>query len=254
MEIKSEISQILTGEEIEALRFAQQIYGAKAKLAVSEFAEVLELDEETRSQIVGNVTLKLEGMDFEERRNVAESFTELTQQLGHSASSAVTVVPNYASNGHNPESNGKINHDDIPQPAPINTLDQEHPQEKIEELNNNQIKWLVELADEENFEAIASLTPSQMQEFARKLGDKYRTFKLRGLGSKPETRNQRISEMTKLLSGKTIMEIAKEDALFVHNLRQNLYNMANTLHRELSQEEIKNLIPRDTDPDAPRKY
>jgi hypothetical protein len=84
--------KVLTPVEEESVRFAQELYGAHAKLAGAEVLDVLEVEPEARARVIGAIGIKLEELDFEARRQVWLKFKELAAILGGTA-----VMPNLSS-------------------------------------------------------------------------------------------------------------------------------------------------------------
>lgn len=84
--------QLLTQRELDSIRLAQDVYGARAKEGALALSEALGFDEVARDRFIGAVAVGLEGLDFEERRTIALRFQELSDAFGSTAVKAVSSV------------------------------------------------------------------------------------------------------------------------------------------------------------------
>ncbi len=84
---------MLSKQEIDAFRYAEDLYLGDAKLAVAEFAGAVGLDEEVTVQLVEAVAAQLEDQGYETRRSLAQGFQELAKTIGKQGLEGVGTTP-----------------------------------------------------------------------------------------------------------------------------------------------------------------
>ena len=237
----SRIKSILSDQEIESLRLAQDLYGAKAKEAADSLADTLELDENARNQLIGGVALKLDRLDFEERRKIALGFQELAISLGDTAvreSSRSDTVLDLIVSGEAPP---------LETPERSETSSEEDDRQDIPNpLNRQQRSWLSHLYDEDDINKIELLSLDQRKEFVDALTSDYRSLKITRLS--PEAKKARSDQLIKLLMGNaSYRKIANDLGIQDRTFRAGMDNMAKGIKKRMPLKELKSLIPSHTE-------
>ena len=209
---------ILSAQEVAALDFAQQLYGGQAKLAAQELAETAGLGEPAKEQLIGGVALKLESLDFEQRRAVALRLREAAAVLGGSAvegaSDPALVAPTV--------------------PATAEST-------RREPLAKRQRTWLLRILDEESVDSIDALSAAERLDFTARLGESYQALKVPRLS--PEAKMKRADQLAAFMDGQSYEEIGTLADSNGHAITMGLRNMARTIADRMPREEIAALIP-----------
>lgn len=234
---------ILSPEELDALRFAQDLYGAQAKQAAEELANVLKLDEATRDQLIGSVALKLDGLNFEERRDLVFSFRSLSAQLGGVA----TIGAGYVE----AESNGQGSQSESATATP--TLDEESERDAsaapraetdtpAPAFAKYQRSWLGRLYDEENIDRIEALSLEERAEFFANLTAYYQQLSITRLNSNAKAK--RSDQLVALMvDGKSYSELAEEAGVSHAGVRLGITKMAESIAKRSNPDQLQALIP-----------
>jgi len=216
------VEEILTPTEVAAIQAAQDLYGAEAKLAAGELAVTLDINDQAREQLVGGVALHLEGLNFEERRQVALGFRDLACKLG---GKAVRGEPNHGT------------------PHLVPPLDGRHEVRTVQSapLTDRQREWFSRLLGEENVGLVAELPMHPRLEFAANLGEMYQGLAINRLS--PADKERRAQQMTAFIGGKSLEEIAADTQSSVEALRLGLKKMTDSIRLRKPLEDILGLLP-----------
>ncbi len=237
-------ASILSPEELDALRFAQDLYGAQAKQAAEELANVLEeLDETGRDQLIGSVALRLDGLNFEERRNLVFSIRSLSEQLGGVATIGAGYVE-VGSNGQGPQSEPAATTPAVategesdPSAAPQNETGTPAPA-----FAKYQRSWLRRLYEEENMEQIEALSLEERAEFFANLTAYYQQLSIPRLNSNAKAK--RSDQLVALMvDGKSYSELAEEAGVSHAGVRLGITKMAESITKRSNPDQLQALIP-----------
>lgn len=250
------VSGVLTQQELESIQLAQDIYGGRAKEAAAELASTLGLDENAKKQLVGGVALHLHGLDFEERRQVALGFKQLAEGLGKAAlngdssvghSSTLDLIINSSDvngaseNGHDPAAtNGNV--DSLTEQE--ESTDTEASLHEVitpdNPLNKTQRSWLNRLYDASDVNRIEALNPAQRSAFVKALTNKYQKLKITRLGA--QAKSERSAQLTSIMEGTSIDELASQLGIQEGTLRAGLNKMAGSISKRMTPSELRRLV------------
>jgi hypothetical protein len=239
-------SELLTQQELESLNLAQEIYGARAKQAADEFGRVLELDDEGRGQLVGQVALKLAELDFEARRELALRFTELVSVLGASATEATgthigEVVPIFPVITERPQDR-TVTEDGIDKNGKT-TEDL-----SIIPLGRDQRRWLLKVFPDEAVEQLEQMPKSQRIDIVQRLTDFYMTVNANK--GWELFRQSRSEEVMALMHGKDVSRLAAHESISRNTMHSRLHQFAERIADKLD-EQTKIAILRGEVPEIP---
>lgn len=252
--------QLLTERELDSLRFAQDVYGARAKEGAFALGEALELDDATRDQLVGVVAVRLEGLDFEERQKVARGFQELAELLGSRAVGEARPVITRVDEGADATTTN-IEPKDERQPQPTaervtKPVVPAHQADRIEvsvsesefgNLRRDQFEWLTHFLDHGNVARVAQCSAEVRQHFADALAEKYLTLKVQRL--EPANKQKRSQIIRAFLGSQTPEEIMaplgiRKKAVF----NDTLERIAKNITSSMSPNEVAGLLVLSSEP------
>lgn len=230
---------ILSEQELESLRLAQELYTIRAKQGAANLAQVLELGPEVRDQILGSLATRLAYLDFEQRRDIAIRFSEISIILGGVGTVAETVSLSVVT-GPQPESGLEDGDNGA---APTAEADQDSV-----ELGKSQVAWLARVYGEAVAQKLAALPQDRFDEFLTNLTEHYLTLKIARITA--EGKIQRVMQLKQFMGGKDYMELARELDVNPRTLWGGLAKMAEGIAKRTDREDLLALIPRAQDIEA----
>jgi hypothetical protein len=228
--------EILTSQEIEAVQFAQNIYGARAKQAATELARILQLSDSDQKQLVGWVALRLEGLDFEGRREIATQCTALSKHVVDGSTPDEGVDHGEPALSLVPISTQEV-HEASPSPTATNP---EYVKEPAPALKKPVLRWLSEVFDEEDVAVIADMSPEERDRFLQILTETYKSFRIRSMG--PKAKLERSEQLTAFMNGSTYSEIAPNYGVPPRGIASGMKSMAGSIKKRTTSEQRKELI------------
>ncbi len=263
------LEQILSEQEIAAIKFAQDVYGARAKQAAVGLAEILELDPKSTKRFCGGVALRLEGLDFEDRRRVALGFQELSAVLGGTAvregrpdtldlglvaadvKEDDSTPKDHAIDSARPNGKASIGENAKPPTSSSSAeniefanvqpdANAEAATQKAPPLTPQQRSWFARLYDEADVQRIEDLSQDQRAEFVKALASRYTRLKITRLN--PAAKHQRAQQLTALMSGNTYREIADELGIKEGTLKMGLTTMTKSIKSRMTKAQLVKLI------------
>lgn len=221
---------ILTPQEIESIQFAQEVYGAEAKKALTEFTEVLGVSTDDQARLVGAGILHIESSDFERRREMAEALRTVAAALGGVALPTDTAKPQNILTL-------------IPAAEPDNTAlsSTETLCEDVPPLSPLQCRWLSRVITPEDIDRLNSLPISARVEFAANIGADYKNLSVPRLTQ--QGKQLRCQQLSLLMEGKSQIEISEVTGKTPASISMGLQTMARTIMRNMSQDMVASHIP-----------
>jgi hypothetical protein len=238
------IEDVLNPQEVAVVKAVQDLYGAEAKLAAGELADVLGSSEEQREQLIGGVTLRLEGLNFEDRRRVAQGFRGVAALLGGRAVAGgevqleepgLVLARLLQDSNQSEVSTGQTNG-----LAPDEDIDKKP--NHVNPLSGVQRRWLSRFLPEEAVERIEALPVYQRLDFAGKLGVLYQGLSITRLNL--EAKKLRTEQMIALMGGKSYQEISERSGASSASVQQGLQQMPKSIGDRVETDELVRLIPR----------
>jgi hypothetical protein len=249
--------EILSEQELESLRLAQELYSIRAKQAAANLANVLELPVEVRNQIIGALTLRLASLDFEQRREIAIKFSEISlifdgitaaaepvsldlistepeidPGLDGGAEPSLSPLPNEADANDTNDDSGEDDTDDASNLEVSNSgLN----------LGNTQLTWLARIYGVETAKKIGAMPKDEFNEFLTNLSEHYLSLRIRRLT--PRAKIVRVEQLKLLMDNKEYKEIALQFNANPYTTTSGLRVMAEGIARTASAEELLALIP-----------
>lgn len=222
---------ILTPQEIESVQFAQEVYGAEAKTALVEFTEALGVNPKDQARLVGAGVLRIESLDFEQRREMAAALKTVAGMLGGVAVPAdiakpqnvVTLIP-------------------ATDPNNIGLSKTETLHEGTPPLSPLQSRWLSRITTPEAIDKLESLPVSARVEFATNLGADYQNLSVNRLTM--ESKRLRCQQLVMLMEGRSHIEIGEAAGKTPASIGMGLQTMAGTITRNIPQDVITGHIPK----------
>jgi hypothetical protein len=248
----SGINHVLSDQEIESVRSAQELYGAQAKLGAIELASTLGMDPDERQALLGKVAVSIEDMDFETRRVLAASFQNVAACVGGTATGSLRPLPivpesPVSTNGHGAQS--ELSAFGLGNNGNGNGNGHRPEETYVDRLTAPQKTWLKKLMGEDQVSSVAALSYQERMAFANSLSELYQGLSIKRLG--PEAKELRGNQMIALLSGSTYEEIAKSAGVSRTALVNGLSTAATGIASRVSLEEILDLVSKAQATDSP---
>lgn len=224
-----EIAQpFLRPEEIQALKVAENLYGVQAKLAAGDLLANLNIERGSAEQIMGRLSVGLEQMDFEQKREVRDGFRQLGRLFGQIAlGEEVHVVPLTAAVV---ETQKRIEIKPEPKPS---------KREKTP-FGIAQKNFLEKVFGTGNSEIIEDLSHTQVRSLARELAERYVKLNIRRLG--PQAKKDRAQQMHAFLVGEPLENIATRFGKKKEVLRIGINNMTGSITSRIEESELTSIL------------
>jgi hypothetical protein len=237
-------ASILTPRELESMRLLQDVYGGMARQSADELGRVLELDDETRGRLVGNLGLKLAEVDFEQRREVSQKLDEVAAILGGTVASGSGMIQVPEAVVLELSSHTRSDVDDVVAPGLELAGDElaADPEETTEqELTAVQRTWFGKLYDPLSVRKIAAATAEQRTELVDGISGIYVDLSIRRIGK--AAKEKRAEQLKELMSGKDMKTIAAEHGENHLALRSGLMKMTESIRTRVPEEDLMALVP-----------
>jgi hypothetical protein len=249
--------EILSEQELESLRLAQELYSIRAKQAAANLANVLELPVEVRNQIIGALTLRLASLDFEQRREIAIKFSEISLIFDGITAAAEPVSLDLIST--EPEidpglyDGAEPSLSPLPNEADANDTNDDSGEDDTDDasnlevsnsglnLGNTQLTWLARIYGVETAKKIGAMPKDEFNEFLTNLSEHYLSLRIRRLT--PRVKIVRVEQLKLLMDNKEYKEIALQFNANPYTTTSGLRVMAEGIARTASAEELLALIP-----------
>jgi hypothetical protein len=257
-DIETRVESVLTQQEIQAVQFAQDFYGAQAKRAAVRFGEALNMGEEQVNQLVGSIALQLEGVDAEQRRDVAMGLNNVTDMLSGTAlrgsqveAPDLTAAGRHNNNGATAEgavypSQGRILTDQAEgsQSPAVDANDGGEPSGEeavILPLKPSQRRWLSELYEDVDLTRIEELPVQHRSILTARLSRMYTELKIPRLNE--ESKRRRAEQLVAFMEGQKYAAIATTAGASSASVSLGIRRMTDSITQRVSIEELRVLIP-----------
>lgn len=239
------VADILSAQEMAALDFAHNLYGAETKLAAGVLADTVELDKPLKTAFIDGVATRIENMDFEQRRTAALKLRETAAALGGPAVESALDLSGQLDEVVLHNGNAGLIYESRRPAEAAGSEEHEEPhepdsQERAAPLLPTQITWLGKFLDEDGIAAIEQLSLAGRASFAAKLSDRLNALRIRGLSpNRSETRSIQISA---IISGSSYEEIAQLTDSKTRSTYSGMGVMATTISKNIPLSDIKEMV------------
>jgi hypothetical protein len=241
----------MTAEEIAAFETADNVYGAEAKLEASKVLDTLQIEENSAMAVLGQLSLRLEHLDFPEKREVAEHFRRISEIVGsavvpeqvHLVPVPVDKEPHEKSlpNAKKTEVTAEPHHK-ITDPEAIHSNEQDTTIEtEAYKFDDLQKRFLSNLFGEHNMPAILGFSEGQFYNLLNGVGERYVNLSIKRL-SKAAKVERRRQLMAFVFERQKSEEIAAPLGITSSAVTLGLRKFITSVHKRLEQSTLDSMV------------
>ena len=223
---------LLSPQEIDSIRYLQNAYAVRARIAAANLADTLELDEEVRNQLIGSIGIKLATLDFEQRKDLADSLRHVAELVGSTALSAADE--------HTPillvETQTVASEEDTTTEIGGGLEQLEKPS-----LTQQQRTWFAKVFGVENIDKIELLNVAERKQLGDSLARIYLNLKI--ARATAETKERWVKSLGMIIDGSNFKAISEQVGQTYNTVFAGVQKMAESITSRVSREELLGLIP-----------
>lgn len=245
----------MTLEEREAVGFAENYYGAEAKLQASKLLEGLGVDVEAAEVVLGGLSAQLDGLDFTLKHETADHFRRLGEILGNVAMTPAAYLVPVPEPEQAPLEPGAQLDQVIEEHQPSDLDEQIAPddvvtnpkEDKSQDVNNSlslnatQKRFLTSIFDEHNQSLISQFSTDQLRALLDQLGDHYESLSIMRLNASAKAA-RRIQMQAFMLGTETFATLAEQFEITPAAVIQGFRKMGSSITKRTEKHLLDKMV------------